>query len=322
MPFSFLSQTVVQSTMCTVEVSQPTTATVAECANANVVRCDQTESKTQNTIEATAIGRDRSSIDATKVMAQCDEPVVSVEKCVPSISFSAAPTINVECDNDNENDDDDDDASDGSKTIDGRDKDKSSETIGDIDKSSETITPEICAASSSPMQLSLEVKRCDGSSDLPVDDLSPSMDEYQECCPSTVDYQYDALTGGEVLAPGCVPPAPTPAPSIAPLAEDEYYGGDDDTPVAGTDESIDEHGVAVSSSSDSTTAMAAKQSRTKKKKSREKCENKSDNTTKSKEENNRNAVCPWEDDEWVLRNSYISLFIDWAFQLTPRFRFD
>lgn len=56
-----------------------------------------------------------------------------------------------------------------------------------------------------------------------MDEMSPTTEEYQECC-APDDFQLD----GEILAPGCVAPAPTPAPSIAPLAEFEGDPADDD----------------------------------------------------------------------------------------------
>lgn len=83
------------------------------------------------------------------------------------------------------------------------------------------------------IQLTLEVKK--QNDDIAIqqqDDLSPSMDEYQECNPTSGDYQYDIITG-EVLVPGCVAPAPTPAPLIAPLAEIEIDPPDDEMPAPG-----------------------------------------------------------------------------------------
>lgn len=77
------------------------------------------------------------------------------------------------------------------------------------------------------LQLSLEMKKTDETS-MPPEDLSPSMDEYEECNPTSGDYLYDTITGGERLVPGCVAPAPTPTPLIAPLAEIEIDPSDDD----------------------------------------------------------------------------------------------
>lgn len=56
-----------------------------------------------------------------------------------------------------------------------------------------------------------------------MDEMSPTTEEYQECC-APDDFQLE----GEILARGCVAPAPTPAPSIAPLAEFEGDPADDD----------------------------------------------------------------------------------------------
>lgn len=304
MPFSLLSQTA-QKAMSFDDrdgsrFSVP--SAIPKKINESAIKidcCNKTDTKTINNNNESdykkSIGSDSNlvvAIDSTKV--QCEE-YVTTEKCVPLKSFGATPTINVVCapavdedsdalvkpcveiktENDNKNADND-------KTIESK-----SNVIGEETETTMETT--------SCIQLSLDVKKCDNSSMVSVEDLSPSMDEYQECCPSTY-YQYDAITGGESVAPGCVPPAPTPAPLIAPLAEVEFYPGDEDTPIAGIDDSATQHAIPVSSSSDST----VKQLRTKKKKPRlttETSENKSDATTKSTEEINRNAVCPWEDDE-------------------------
>lgn len=315
MPFSMLSQTVQKAISiddrdhsANSSVPIAISAPADESAPTVNIECgNKIETKTINNNNESdckkSIGSDSNlvvAIDSTKV--QSEESVSSTEKCVPSISFSGTPTINVVCAPAVEDDDDDDNVSGqlcyGSKTVDER----ASEIDTDDDKSVVTKSPIVCEPPSTPMettssmQLLLDVKKCDDGSMISVEDLSPSMDEYQECCGQSTDYQYDAITG-EVLAPGCVPPAPTPAPLIAPLAEVEFYPADEDTPLAGTDESTGEPAVAISSSSDST---AKPQSRTKKKKPRlttEKSESKSDATTKSNEEINRNAVCPWEDDE-------------------------
>lgn len=86
----------------------------------------------------------------------------------------------------------------------------------------------------SNLQLTLEVKKTD---EIPAqqEDLSPSMDEYEECNPTSGDYLYDTITGGERLVPGCIAPAPTPAPliAIAPLAEIEVDPPDDEMTVTG-----------------------------------------------------------------------------------------
>lgn len=126
----------------------------------------------------------------------------------------------------------------------------------------------------SNLQLTLEVKKSD---EIPTqqEDLSPSMDEYEECNPRIIgDYSYDTITG-ETLAPGCVAPAPTPAPLIAPLAEIEIDPPDDDitTVSAGIEKSSDICiETIVNPTDDDTTAKPQLQqqqsqtSRTKKKK--------------------------------------------------------
>lgn len=83
----------------------------------------------------------------------------------------------------------------------------------------------------SNLQLSLEVKKPDEVPAQP-EDLSPSMDEYEECNPMVGDYTYDTVTG-EMLVPGCVAPSSTPAPLIAPLAEIEVDPPDDEMSVSG-----------------------------------------------------------------------------------------
>lgn len=87
------------------------------------------------------------------------------------------------------------------------------------------------------LQLSLEVKKSDEFV-APQEDLSPSMDEYEECNPTSGDYLYDAIAG-EMPVPGCVAPAPTPAPLIAPLAEIEVDPPDDDIAVTGIENSLE-----------------------------------------------------------------------------------
>lgn len=86
------------------------------------------------------------------------------------------------------------------------------------------------------IQLKLEVRKANDEIGIQqeIGDLSPSMDEYQECNPTSGDYLYDTIAG-EMLVPGCVAPAPTPAPLIAPLAEIEIDPPDDEMSVSGID---------------------------------------------------------------------------------------
>lgn len=90
----------------------------------------------------------------------------------------------------------------------------------------------------SNLQLTLDVKKTDATP-TQQEDLSPSMDEYEECNPTSGDYQYDSISGGEMLVPGCVAPAPTPAPLIAPLAEIEVDPPDDEMAVSGIEKPPD-----------------------------------------------------------------------------------
>ncbi|KAJ6638161.1 Regulator of G-protein signaling 7 [Pseudolycoriella hygida] len=122
---------------------------------------------------------------------------------------------------------------------------------------------------------------------MPQEELSPTTDEYQECCPPT-DYQYDISTEGEILAPGCVAPAPTPAPSIAPLAEvevdppeDELETDEMETPhVSESAQMIDDAKTNVKQEIDGKSVAE-----------------KDVAETQSEEAQCRNAVCPWEDED-------------------------
>ncbi|XP_037025638.1 regulator of G-protein signaling 9 isoform X2 [Bradysia coprophila] len=123
---------------------------------------------------------------------------------------------------------------------------------------------------------------------IPQEELSPTTDEYQECC-IPVHYQYDISTDGEMLARGCVAPAPTPAPSIAPLAEVEVDPPEDEL------DTEEMESVHVSES--------AGESKTEIKKT-DKQEGdgaavveKDVVETQCEETQCRNAVCPWEDED-------------------------
>lgn len=96
-------------------------------------------------------------------------------------------------------------------------------------------TTNICDVAGSPtpdtsnLLLSLDVRKCD-IDPTSHEELSPSMDEYQECV-SGEEYPQS----GEKLVPGCIAPVPTPAPLMAPLAEVEIYPQDDDISITGID---------------------------------------------------------------------------------------
>lgn len=154
---------------------------------------------------------------------------------------------------------------------------------------------------------------------IPQEELSPTTEEYQECCPPD-DYQYDISTEGEILVPGCVAPAPTPAPSIAPLAEVEVDPPDDELDI---DDLEDIASVAVEprlvtklssqNSDDAATDVASNQApeQTKRKRKKRNSESKLEKDSAcavldppqivetpqmETDTPSRNAVCPWEDE--------------------------
>lgn len=121
---------------------------------------------------------------------------------------------------------------------------------------------------------------------IPQEELSPTTDEYQECCPPA-DYQYDISTEGEIVAPGCVAPAPTPAPSIAPLAEVEVDPPEDEL------ETEEMESVHVSEPAETTGEANAN---VKKEADGTNVVEKDVVETQCEESQCRNAVCPWEDE--------------------------
>lgn len=154
---------------------------------------------------------------------------------------------------------------------------------------------------------------------IPQEELSPTTEEYQECCPPD-DYQYDISTEGEILVPGCVAPAPTPAPSIAPLAEVEVDPPDDDLDAEELEDVVpgavgQRAGTKLSSQNDVATEdvdannQYIEQTKRKRKKrnSESKLEKDSpcavleppqivETTQMETDTPSRNAVCPWEDE--------------------------
>lgn len=116
------------------------------------------------------------------------------------------------------------------------------------------------------------------------DDLSPTTDEYQECVPFQEDY--DLASGGANILPGCVAPAPTPAPSIAPLAEVEFDPQDDEPdiePKEVVEMKEEEH------------------KKRRKRRSHDKADSQDKSSTpeegnKANVQKDQYAVCPWEDE--------------------------
>lgn len=156
---------------------------------------------------------------------------------------------------------------------------------------------------------------------IPQEELSPTTEEYQECCPPD-DYQYDISTEGEILVPGCVAPAPTPAPSIAPLAEVEVDPPDDELDVEELEDvvpnaEVQRSGTKLSSqiSEDMATeevdASNQHTEQTKRKRKKRNSESKLEKDSPcavldppqivetpqmETDTPSRNAVCPWEDE--------------------------
>lgn len=153
---------------------------------------------------------------------------------------------------------------------------------------------------------------------IPQEELSPTTEEYQECCPPD-DYQYDISTEGEILAPGCVAPAPTPAPSIAPLAEVEVDPPDDELDIEELDDVVpgaigqrSDIKLASQNSEDVATAeVDASNQQTKRKRKKRNSESKVEKDSPcavldppqivetpqmETDTPSRNAVCPWEDE--------------------------
>lgn len=231
------------------------------------------------------------------------------ETGVPSISFSATPTINVVCAPVIE---EDQNKSVIVRKLSESETIRSSESDGEVTvmesqlqqvESSTELAKESKAEdetlkeSASATHLKLDVQKC-AEHATSAEDLSPSMDEYQECCPASSDYRYDASTSGEILVPGCVAPAPTPSPLIAPLAEVEI---DDETlPPTVPEESptAESQTTATNVAAETSTGSSGtNQTSKRKKKKRSGSESKgesSDGTTKHGDD--RNAVCPWEDE--------------------------
>lgn len=143
-----------------------------------------------------------------------------------------------------------------------------------------------------------------------VDDLSPTTDEYQECMnfqknvddlDDDVD-EYDLVTDGCNLAPGCVAPTPTPAPSIAPLAEVEIDPPDDEgdfeieiDTTAIIDE-IDEENDGGECSSSSFKPDDEKKKRKKRNSDSKKSDEELEQTDGSSKGNEQFAVCPWDEE--------------------------
>lgn len=135
-----------------------------------------------------------------------------------------------------------------------------------------------------------------------VDDLSPTTEEYQECMNfqknvvDDDDDEYDLVTDGCNLAPGCVAPTPTPAPSIAPLAEVEIDPPDDEGDFEIDKIVVDE----INEENDGGECSSFKPDDEKKKrKKRNSDSKKSDGELEQQDASKGNeqfAVCPWDEE--------------------------
>ncbi|XP_052900912.1 uncharacterized protein LOC128307206 [Anopheles moucheti] len=122
--------------------------------------------------------------------------------------------------------------------------------------------------------------------------------------PSEYDIIMDGADSG--LLPGCVAPAPTPAPSIAPLAEVELDPPDDEAEADELEQSTDVQPFEPPeppSSTSGTATVVIVDDLTKRRKRKERKDRGPDQETiraqKSEEENSErkgNAVCPWDDE--------------------------
>ncbi|XP_055384762.1 uncharacterized protein LOC129614265 [Condylostylus longicornis] len=123
---------------------------------------------------------------------------------------------------------------------------------------------------------------------LPQEEMSPTTEEYQE------GVQFEEHVGAcdcrgieeddpHSMPIGCVAPAPTPAPLLAPLAEIEIDSVEDDVEIK----------LETKPEAEETKRKRRKRS-SDAKKIEEKIENKAEG---EEADNNRNAVCPWEDED-------------------------
>lgn len=110
---------------------------------------------------------------------------------------------------------------------------------------------------------------------------------HQQSMSQEDDYEVSMVSG---LLPGCVAPAPTPAPSIAPLAETEVDPAEDDT----------DNFLEPCENVEQKPEVERKKKR-KEKRDREGGEGQSHSQTEADcstdpDKSKRNAVCPWEDE--------------------------
>lgn len=125
-----------------------------------------------------------------------------------------------------------------------------------------------------------------------IPSASPSREEqkqsllaHQQSTSQEEDYEVAMVSG---LLPGCVAPAPTPAPSIAPLAETEFDTAEDDPDNPTEFESIEQR-------PDNERRKKRKEKREKEGESQGQAAAEAESSS-NPEKSKRNAVCPWEDE--------------------------
>lgn len=132
----------------------------------------------------------------------------------------------------------------------------------------------------------------------PPEELSPTTEGYQESAQDVYDYEIGMCeVENSSISAGCVAPAPTPAPSLAPLATIETDVVDDELDATST---ADPDKAEQPSTSIAAKSKSSNEESKKKKKKRtvsdEKRLDESDNGAPKSAEADRNTVCPWEDE--------------------------
>ncbi|XP_037727790.1 uncharacterized protein LOC119558357 isoform X2 [Drosophila subpulchrella] len=144
-----------------------------------------------------------------------------------------------------------------------------------------------------------------------LDELSPTTDEYQEGLQFGSDAK-DAVDDFDSIDVGYIPPAPTPAPSMAPLAELDVDTVDDEPfeppplPPSSRDAVLASASASASVSATATPTSSNEEARKRRKKRNSEGKKLSSQDEKDKESRDRaggssidadhNAVCPWEDE--------------------------
>lgn len=132
----------------------------------------------------------------------------------------------------------------------------------------------------------------------PPEELSPTTEGYQESAQDVYDYEIGMCdVENSSISAGCVAPAPTPAPSLAPLATIDTDVVDDELDATSTADP--EKAEQASTSGANRSKPLNEESKKKKKKrtvSEEKKLDESDNGPPKSAEADRNTVCPWEDE--------------------------